>query len=133
MLNLIVGVLAVLHSLVHLLYAGHSLRKFELVPGLTWPDGSWAFSTVLGDGTTRTLAAVLLALIALGFASGGIGIALRQGWSRPLVIGAAASSALLFVLLWDGTLRHLDQKGGIGILFSLLIGVAVLVFRLPRG
>jgi hypothetical protein len=133
MLNVIVGVIVALHGLVHVLYAGHSLKKFELAPGLTWPDGSWAFSGLLGDGATRTLAAVLLAVAALGLASGGVGIALKQGWSRPLVISAAAFSALLFALLWDGALRGLDAKGGVGILISVLILVAVLVFRLPRG
>ena len=37
-----------LHGMVHLLYAGHSLRLFELRPGLSWPDSSWAFSRLGG-------------------------------------------------------------------------------------
>jgi hypothetical protein len=49
-----------LHALAHLLYAGHALRFFELRPGLTWPDGAWAFSRPLGDETARRLAAVWL-------------------------------------------------------------------------
>jgi hypothetical protein len=133
MLNIIVGVIVALHGLVHLLYAGQSLRKLELVPGMTWPDGSWALSTLLGDAATRTLAAVVLTLIGLCLAAGGIGIAFNKGWSPPLVVGAAASSIVVYLLLWDGALRGLDTKGGVGMLISLLILVAVLAFRVPRG
>ena len=91
MLQLIFGVFLVLHGLVHLLYFGQSARRFELRPDMTWPDGSWALSAMLGDGATRTLAAVLLGLIALCLVAGGIGIAFKQGWSSPLVLGAACS------------------------------------------
>jgi hypothetical protein len=31
------GIFFLLHGLVHLLYAGQSLRFFELRPGMTWP------------------------------------------------------------------------------------------------
>jgi hypothetical protein len=42
------GIFLVLHGLVHLLYFGQSARYFELKPGMTWPDGAWAFSRLLG-------------------------------------------------------------------------------------
>lgn len=132
MLNIIVGVIVALHGLVHLLYAGQSLKKLELAPGMTWPDGSWALSAMLGDGATRTLAAVLLGLIALCLVAGGMGIAFKQGWSSPLVLGAAGFSVLVYLLLWNGALQGLDSQGGVGMLISLVIVVTVLVFRIPR-
>ena len=48
-LRLVAGVFVVLHGLVHLFYFAQSRRLFELRPGLVWPDGSWAFSKLLGE------------------------------------------------------------------------------------
>jgi hypothetical protein len=62
MKSVLFTVFIVLHGLVHLLYAGQALRFFELRPGLTWPDGAWTLSRLLGHTATRSLAAVLLAL-----------------------------------------------------------------------
>ena len=56
MIRAIPGVFVVLHGLVHLLNLGQSVRLFELQPGMTWPDGSWAFSRLLGNNRTRTMA-----------------------------------------------------------------------------
>jgi len=74
------GVLLVLHGLVHLLYAGQSARRFELKPGLTWPDGAWAFSKPLGDATTRTLASITCIIAAIGFIAGGAGVLFILTW-----------------------------------------------------
>jgi hypothetical protein len=87
MLRIIFGVFIVLHGLVHLLYFGQSMRLFELQPGMVWPDGSWVFSKLLGDGGTRLLASVSCVLATVGFAAGGIGILARQAWWRPTVLG----------------------------------------------
>jgi len=40
----IVGIFLILHGLVHFLYAGQSIRLFELQAGMIWPDASWALS-----------------------------------------------------------------------------------------
>jgi hypothetical protein len=131
LLQFIVGVFSVLHGLVHLLYFGQSARRFELRPGMVWPDGSWAFSRVLGDAATRSLASIALVLIAITFAAGGIGIFLSQAWWRPVVVVAAAISALLIFMLWDGRVQKLDDKGGVGLLIDLAILAALLVLRIP--
>ncbi|MFL7868087.1 MAG: hypothetical protein AB8I58_04625, partial [Anaerolineales bacterium] len=89
MLRFVVSVFFVLHGLVHLLYLGQSRRLFELQSGMTWPDGSWAFSKLLGDETTRLLAGILLILAAVGFVAAGVGVFAGQGWWRPLAIGSA--------------------------------------------
>lgn len=131
MFRIIFAVFLVLHGLVHLLYLGQSRRIFELQPGMVWPDGSWAFSKLLGEETTRLLAAVFLALAAIGFVVAGVGIFASPARWRPLVVAAAAFSALIYILLWDGGLQNLDDKGAVGLLINAAILVAVLVFQWP--
>jgi hypothetical protein len=130
-MTIIFGIFLILNGLVHLLYAGQSWRLFELRPGLLWPDGSWIFSKLLGDGATRIFAGISLAIAGLAFVGGGFGLILRYHWWRPLTIGAAAFSALLYILLWNGSLKALDDQGGIGVLISLAILVIVLIIKWP--
>jgi len=131
MLRFIIGVFIVLHGLVHLLYFGQSWRLFELQPGMAWPEGSWAFSKLLGDEATRLLASISYVLAAIGSVAGGIGILMRQAWWRPVVVGSAAFSAVIVVLFWDGELQKLADKGGIGLLINIAILVALLILRWP--
>lgn len=131
MVRIIVGIFIVLHGLVHLLYFGQSQRLFELQPGLVWPDGSWAFSKLLGDETTRLLASASCVLAAIGFVAGGAGILARQSWWRLPVVGSAASFAVMLILLWDGQMQRLSDKGTFGILIDVTILVAVLILRWP--
>ena len=131
MLRFIVALFLILHGLVHLLYSGQSMRIFELQPGMVWPDGSWAFSRILGDGETRLLATVALALAAIGFVASGTGIFVRQAWWRPVVVGVATFSSVILVLFWDGGLQNLDDKGAIGFLINIAILIAVLAFEWP--
>ena len=121
MLRFIIGTFLVLHGLVHLLYFGQSRRLFELQAGLVWPDGSWAFSKLFGDGAARWLAGISCVVAAAGFVAGGIGIMVMQAWWRPLIIGSALFSALLYILFWDGKIAKLADKGGIGLLINLAI------------
>jgi hypothetical protein len=132
MVRFLVGVFVVLHGLVHLLYLGQNQRLFELQPGMVWPDGSWALSRLLGDGSTRMLASVLLVLAGIGFAASGAGMLARQAWWRPAVVSVATFSSVIYLLLWNGTFRHLDNQGWIGILINAAILVAVLVFEWPN-
>lgn len=78
MLRFVFGVFVVLHGLVHLLYIGQSWRLFELQPEMVCPNGSWAFSKLLGDEATRLLASISCVLAAIGFLVGGAGILLRS-------------------------------------------------------
>lgn len=126
--SVLFGVFISLHAMVHVLYAGHTLRFFELRPGLTWPDGSWLFSRLLGNPAVRWLAAVFLTLAALGFLSAGLGLFFGAGWARPVTLGAAGFSVLIYLLLWDGKFQALPDQGGVGILINLGIFVAVWMF-----
>ena len=78
MIKVITGVFLILHGLVHLLYFGQNARLFELQPGMLWPGGSWAFSKLLGDNGTRTLASIFCVLAAAGFVIGSMGIFFSQ-------------------------------------------------------
>ena len=124
----VIGVFLVLHGLVHFLYLGQSTRLFQLRPGMTWPDDSWAFSRFLGDELVRSLAGVSCGLAAIGFVVGGIAI-FSQAWWRPVVMGSAAFSALIFIFLWDGSVHALANKGLFAILINLVILAASLAFR----
>jgi uncharacterized membrane protein YphA (DoxX/SURF4 family) len=127
MARIVFGVFLILHGLVHLLYAGQSLRLFELQPGMIWPDGSWAFSSILGNGTTRQLAAALLVVAAIGFLLGGTAVLLNQAWWPYAVVASAAFSTLLYIALWDVSWRHLDAKGAVGILINLAIVIVTIL------
>ncbi|MEW6403542.1 MAG: hypothetical protein AB1649_17230 [Chloroflexota bacterium] len=70
-----------------------------------------------------------LALTALGLIAGGAGLLFRQEWWRPAAVGAAAFSALIFVLFWDGRFQALDAKGGIGFLISLAVLFVILILK----
>lgn len=131
MLRIVFGVFMVLHGLVHLLYFGQSLRSFELQPGLVWPDGSWAFAKLLGDEATRLLAGVSCVLAAIGFVAGGVGILAGQIWWRITVVGAAVFFTVMLILLWDGQMQRLGDKGLFGVLINVAILVAVLILRWP--
>jgi len=98
---------------------------------MVWPDGAWAFSTLLGGEATRKLAGILLILAAMGLITSGIGTLMDQAWWRPVVVGAAAFSSVVFVLLWNGRTQNLDGQGLVGILINLAILVAVLLLGWP--
>jgi hypothetical protein len=128
-MRIVLGIFIVLHGLVHLFYVGQSQRLFELQPGMTWPDGSWIFSGLLGDGGTRVLASVLYALAAVAFVAGGIGGLVKQDWGRPAVIGAAIFSIVIIVLFWDGTTHKLADQGAIAVLINLAILAVLFVWK----
>ena len=131
-MRFIFGAFIVLHGLVHLLYFGHSARYFELKPGMIWPDGSWVFSRLLGDGVARNLASILLILAAIGLLVGGIGIFVGQAWWRPVIVYVALFSSVVFIIFWNGRLHDLDGQGGVGLLIDVAILIAVLILRWPK-
>lgn len=129
MVRILFGIFLVLHGLVHLLYFGQSSRLFELQPGMVWPDGSWAFTKLIGDGTARTLASISLVLAAIIFIVGGAGVIFKQAWYQPVLVGAAVFSIIIYILFWNGKMLNLDTQGGAGILIDLGV-LASLLFLL---
>lgn len=120
------GIFFILHALVHLLYAGQAVRFFELRPGLTWPDGAWAFSRLHDEATTRRLAAVVLALTAVAFVASALGLFFGQAWWHSASAGAAVLSVLVYILFWDGKFHEMPDRGSVGLLISLVILIVVL-------
>ena len=117
MLRLLPVVFLFLHGTVHLLYAGHSKRLFELSSGLDWPDGSRLRET-LGSDTTRLLAMVLLILADFSFTVSAVLLLMEMAWWRPAVITAAIFSSLIFILFWDGEAEVLPDQGAVGLLIN---------------
>lgn len=132
MIAIALGIFFILHGLVHMLYFGQTNRYFELRPGMVWPDGSWALSKFLGSVSLRNIAGVLLIIAAVGFIISAIGIFAHGVWWRPVVVGTAVFSSVVFILMWDGTVQNLANKGAVGILINLAILAAVLIFRWPK-
>ncbi|MCA9889278.1 MAG: hypothetical protein KC546_12945 [Anaerolineae bacterium] len=119
--KVLIGIFIVLHGLVHLLYFGQSWKMFELQPGMTWPEGSWAFSRLIGNDGTRLLASLALVVAAIGFVVAGIAILAGQAWGSPLLIVAAIFSSALYLLMWNGKVVQLDNQGAIGIIINLAL------------
>jgi len=132
MIKILFGIFIILHGLVHMLYFGQSRKLFELQPGMTWPDGSWALSGFLGNDTTRSLTSILLVLIAVILVIGGIGLLAKWELWRTIVIGGVSLSTVTYLLLWNGQMQRLDNQGFIGILINLAILAALLIFRWPK-
>ena len=119
--KVLIGIFVILHGLVHLLYFGQSWRMFEMQPGMTWPDGSWAFARLVGNDATRLLASLLLVVAAKGFIVAGIAILAAQAWGATLLLVVSIFSSVLYILFWDGKMTHLDNQGAIGILINLAL------------
>jgi hypothetical protein len=133
MLEILFAIFLILHGLVHLLYLGHSQRVFALQPGMDWPTGSWAFSTVIGDEKTSWLAGAACFVIAAGFVLGGVALLAGQARWRPLIVGTAVLSMVVFTLLWDGRLHDLDDQGAVNMLINAAILAVVLLLQWPAA
>ena len=131
MWTILFGIFLILHGMVHLLYAGQSWRFFELRPEMTWPNGAWMFSKLLGNEATRLVASIALVLVALGLAVSGLGLFFRAEWWRAVTTISTIFSSLLFFILWNGKFQALDDQGGVGILINLAILVAIWAFNWP--
>jgi hypothetical protein len=105
--------------MVYLLYAGHSLGKYKLLPEIAWPDSSWFFSPELARKSTRQLATVAYGLAALGFAISGIGLLAFQAWFRPALAITVIYESGTILLFWNGQWGHFVDHGGIGIFINL--------------
>jgi hypothetical protein len=124
MFQILFKLFLIAHGLVHFLYLGQSQRKFELSPGMVWPDQSWLFSDRLGPAWIRRLASGASLLAGVGFVVGGLAALFQDSWWRIVVIAVAALSTLLYLLFWDGSARKLPDQGSI----AVLINIAAIIF-----
>jgi len=132
MVKILFGVFVILHGLVHLLYFGQSQRYFELQEGMAWPDGAWAFSRLLGNETTRTIASVLCVAVAIILIAGSLGMFANWSLWHTIVTSGAVVSTILYVLMWNGKMQRLDNQGAIGIAINLAILFVLFVLKWPK-
>jgi len=133
MLRFVISLFIVLHGLVHLWYFTLSQRLVEFKPEMGWSGRSWIFTNFLGDSTTRSLASVLYVLATIAFVVSGIGFLVRAEWWRPVLVGSAVFSAAIILLLWDGGLQLLVNKGLVGFTISVMILAALLLLKWPSA
>jgi hypothetical protein len=119
-LTIAVGVLIVLHGLVHSLYVGQALRWFELREGMAWPVGARFLSTAT-DTALKISAAITIGISSLALVLGGVGIAVGVEWGQPITLVAAALLSLLHILFWDGNLTTFPEQGLYGIIINVVI------------
>ncbi|MBN1266154.1 MAG: hypothetical protein JXA25_11715 [Anaerolineales bacterium] len=117
-MRILMVIILFLHGMVHLLYAGHSKRIFEMVPGLAWPEGSWLLNRLPSE-TVRLLAVILLITADSLFTISGAGLLLQTNWWRIALVSAAVFSSSVFAVLWDGKMDNLPGKGAVGIVINL--------------
>ena len=132
MIRVVVGLLPILHGIVHLIYFGQAQRYFEMQAGMVWPDGSWAFSRVMSEKAARAVAATGCLISAISYLGAGVGVLADLGWWRPVVVIGASVSTVLFVLFWDGRLKKLGERGVFGVLINVAVLLSVLVFDWPQ-
>lgn len=125
-MRVLVALFLVGHGLVHAIYVGHARRLFQVQPGATWPDGSWALSRLWGDPVTRWMVAVVFALAAAVFAVAGVALLARAPWWAPVATSAAVASAATLLLAWNGRLQDVGVQGA----YALAIDAAIVVLAL---
>ncbi len=122
------GIFIILHGFVFLLYAGHSLKLFELKHGMTWPEDSWTFSRIISNSKIRIIAGVNYIISTLTFVIGGFLFLLQNGSGIHFLIFASIFSTILILLFWDGKRNKLADKGGIGLLINITV-LLILYFQ----
>jgi len=128
-MNIAVAIFLILHGLVHFLYLGQSMKWYQLGEGMTWPENSWAFSRLFGNKTIRVIASISCVFATLVFIVGSGCILAKQPVWLSITVGAAAFSSLLVILMWDGKMKELANKG----LFAILINIAIIILLLVVG
>jgi len=127
LINTLTGIFLILHGLVHFWYVVLSFQWVAFQPDMGWSGHSWLFSSVIKDSTLRPLTGILFVIAALLFVISGISIFFQPQWLNTLLLISAIFSSLLLVLLWDGNLQMIVQKGLIGLIINLVVIAVVLL------
>ncbi|MFB6266545.1 MAG: hypothetical protein ABEI31_02700 [Halodesulfurarchaeum sp.] len=123
MISLGIAVFLALHGLVHGWYVVLSNGWVEMEDAMGWTGHSWLLSGVLEQGTVLGLASLGYVLVALGFVAAAAGFWLEADWWPTLLLAAATLSTVMIVVLWDGRLDLLVEKGAVGVLINVgLVG-----------
>jgi hypothetical protein len=129
MLRFFMGLFIILHGLVHLWYFTLSRGLVKFQPEMGWTGRSWIFTNLLGDSITRSLASALYILATLVLVVSGLGIFVRAEWWRAVLVGSSVFSAVIILLMWDGGLQWIVQKGLIGFLINVVLLIALFLLK----
>lgn len=118
MFRLLAGGFLGLHGLVHLWYVVLSQGWVEVEDQMGWNGHSWALSSFLPEGTVLSIGSGLYVVVTLGFVAGAAGFVLDRSWAAAVLVGAAALSTVVLVMMWDGRPDLLVEKGIVGVLIN---------------
>jgi len=130
-MNVVLGIFAGLHGLVHLWYVTLSQGWVEFQADMGWTGKSWVFPGGMESGLVRGAATTAYGLAAALFLAAGVGLIARQDWSRPAIAAASVISIVAIAAFWDGNFSMLVQKGALGFVISAGFLIAVLVSSWP--
>jgi len=132
MLYWIYTIFVLLHGLVHMLFPSIAQGWVPAPPKAgDFTGTSWLFTRFLGEPGTRSLGTAAFSLVTLMFIIAAIGLAFRQDWATAWVAASAIASSLVVILMWDGRLQALDEKGFIGVLISIGLLIGLYAFKYP--
>lgn len=124
----LIGVILIIHGLIHLIF------EFDITDPsgnrVGWSGHSWLLTNLLGDPAVWAFGRLLWAVAIVGFVAAGVAVLLRLELWRMLDIFGAAVSLLAFVLFWDG-LKPKPTYWIIGPIVAVVTLVALLVANWP--
>lgn len=130
-MNIVLGIFVILHGLVHFWFVTLSQGWVEFQTDMGWTGQSWLLTDLLGGSLVRGLSAALYGASAISFVIAGIGFLSKADWTRPWLGAASLISAVTILAFWDGSFDLMVQKGLLGLLISLGLAIAALVFHWP--
>ena len=101
-----------------------------------WKGVSFLLGNTVSTQSLRTVSSWLWIIAGIGLLAAAITIALATfspGLWRPLAVFGGVSGALSFAVFWDGQLQQFTNQGGIGMIISLVIVGAAVVFAHAFG
>lgn len=123
------AVVIAIHGFVYINAARGVLPIYE-----GWQGRSWLLGDAVTGEALKRLAVTLWAIGGIGLVATALFIAFapsaQLAW-RPLAVIACAIGILSFFVFWDGQSQHLVAQGGVGVVVSLIVLLAALVF--PRA
>jgi hypothetical protein len=125
-MQIILGIIVVLHGLVHLWYVTLSQGWVEFQADMGWTGQSWLLTNMLGENLPRGLATVFYSLGTILFVVGGVGLMVGQEWAWTWMMIASMISVISILVFWDGKFGLLVQKGLLGFLISA--GILIVAF-----
>ncbi|HSM23670.1 MAG TPA: hypothetical protein VK856_02280 [Anaerolineaceae bacterium] len=130
-MQIVFGIFLILHGLVHMWYVVLSQGWVEFQSEMGWTGISWLLTGTIGNKLTHILASISYSVAAVVFVISAVGLFTKQEWTRTSTIAASLISIFAILLFWDGKLNQLVERGLLGLLISIGILVAAVIFRWP--